>query len=108
MGFFSALLFGMVFSLGWTPCVGTFLGSALLLVAQRGHVWEGMLMLLLYSAGLGVPFLLGAVLIDHLKSAFRFIKAHYKIINLVSGSVLVLLGILMATGLLGRFLALLG
>ncbi len=67
MGFFSAMLFGMVFSLGWTPCVGAFLGSALMLASQQGHVIEGMLMLLCYSLGLGIPFLLSAVLIDYLK-----------------------------------------
>ena len=82
MGFFSAMLFGMVFSLGWTPCVGAFLGSALMLASQQGHVIEGMLMLLCYSLGLGIPFLLSAVLIDYLKSAFNWIKKHYRIINI--------------------------
>jgi len=107
MGFFGALVFGVVFSLGWTPCVGAFLGSALALASQQGHVVEGMLMLLAYSLGLGIPFILSAVLIDYLKSAFDWIKQHYKVINLVSGGLLVVIGILMATGLLGRLLALL-
>ena len=106
MGFFSALVFGMVFSVGWTPCVGAFLGSALMLASQQGHVLEGMLMLLSYSLGLGIPFLLSAVLIDKLKGAFNWIKSHYDIINKISGGLLVLVGILMATGLLGRFLTL--
>ena len=107
MGFFSALLFGVIFSLGWTPCVGAFLGSALMLASQQGHVVEGMLMLLAYSLGLGVPFVLSAVLIDYLKSAFNWIKTHYKIINTVCGCLLILIGILMATGTLGRLLSLL-
>lgn len=107
MGFFSAVLFGVVFSLGWTPCVGAFLGSALMLASQRGHMAEGMLMLLAYSLGLGIPFLLSAVLIGYLKSAFDWIKGHYRIINLISGSLLVLLGLLMATGIFGRLLSLL-
>ena len=107
LNFFSALLFGMIFSLGWTPCVGAFLGSALMLASQQGHVVEGMLMLLAYSMGLGIPFLLSAVLIDYLKSAFNWIKRNYKMINLVSGGFLILVGILMATGTLGRLLALL-
>ena len=107
MGFFSAALFGMIFSIGWTPCVGAFLGSALMLASQQGHVVEGMLMLLAYSMGLGIPFILSAVLIDYLKSAFDWIKSHYKIINTVSGCLLVLIGIMMATGTLGRLLALL-
>lgn len=107
MGFFAALVFGVIFSLGWTPCVGAFLGSALALASQQGHVVEGMLMLLAYSLGLGIPFLISAVLIDYLKSAFDWIKRHYHVINLVSGGLLVVIGILMATGLLGRLLTLL-
>ena len=104
LGFFSALLFGIVFSVGWTPCVGAFLGSALMLASQQGHVMEGMLMLLAYSLGLGIPFLLSAVLIDYLKGAFNWIKRNYKVINTVSGSLLIVLGIAMASGLLGRLL----
>lgn len=107
MGFLSALLFGVIFSLGWTPCVGTFLGSALMLASQQGHVLEGMAMLLMYSLGLGIPFIISAILIDSLKSAFNWIKRNYQIINKISGSLLVLIGILMATGTLGRLLALL-
>ena len=106
MGFFSAILFGMVFSVGWTPCVGAFLGSALMLASQQGHVVEGIVMLLSYSLGLGIPFLLSAVLIDYMKTAFDWIKQNYKIINSLSGGLLVLVGILMATGTLGRFLSL--
>lgn len=107
MGFFSAMVFGIVFSVGWTPCVGAFLGSALMLASQQGHVLEGMLMLLCYSLGLGIPFLFSAILIDRLKGAFNWIKSHYDIINRICGGALVLVGLLMATGLLGRFLALL-
>jgi cytochrome c-type biogenesis protein len=108
MGFFSAMVFGVIFSIGWTPCVGAFLGSALMLASQQGHVVEGMLMLLVYSLGLGIPFVLSAVLIDYLKSAFNWIKKNYQIINLVSGGFLVFVGILMATGTMGWLLGLLG
>ena len=104
MNFFSALVFGVIFSLGWTPCVGAFLGSALMLASQQGHVVEGTLMLLAYSLGLGIPFLLSAVLIDQLKGAFNFIKRHYTVVNIVCGSLLILIGILMATGVLNDFL----
>ena len=107
LGFFSALVFGIVFSVGWTPCVGAFLGSALMLASQQGHVLEGMGMLLCYSLGLGIPFLISAVLIDKLKGAFNWIKSHYGTVNKLCGSALVLVGILMATGTLGRLLALL-
>ena len=107
MGFFSAMLFGIIFSLGWTPCVSAFLGSALAMASQQGQVLRGMLMLLAYSLGLSIPFILSAVLIDKLKSAFTWVKNHYKVINIVSGSFLILVGILMATGTLGRLLNLL-
>lgn len=106
-GFFKSLVFGVIFSVGWTPCVGAFLGSALILASQQGHVVEGVLMLLAYSLGLGIPFIVSAVLIDYLKSAFNWIKRHYNVINIVCGALLVLIGILMATGTLGRLLALL-
>lgn len=108
IGFFSAFLFGVVFSVGWTPCVGAFLGSALMLASQQAHAVEGMLMLLAYSLGLGIPFVLSAMLIDYLKSVFNWIKKNYKIINAVSGILLILMGVLMATGTMGRLLGLLG
>ena len=107
MGFGSALLFRIIFSLGWTPCVGAFLGSALMMASQQGQVLAGMGMLLAYSLGLGVPFILSAVLIDKLKSAFDFIKRNYNVINTVSGILLILVGILMMTGMLGRLMGLL-
>ena len=107
LGFFSSVVFGVVFSIGWTPCVGAFLGSALMLAANRGSVFEGIIMLLLYSLGLGIPFFISALLIDRLKGAFAFIKKHYGIINTVCGLLLVLVGVLMATGLFGKFMTLL-
>ena len=107
LNFFSACLFGIIFSLGWTPCVGAFLGSALMLASQQGQAVTGMFMLLCYSLGLGVPFLLSAVLIDKLKTAFDFIKRNYRIINWVSGGLLIVIGVLMATGMLGKWIALL-
>lgn len=107
LGFFSAALFGIVFSVGWTPCVGAFLGSALMLASQQGQALTGMLMLLCYSLGLGIPFILSAVLIDQLKGAFNFIKQNYRIINLICGGFLILVGILMMTGTMGRLLNLL-
>ena len=107
LGFFSATLFGMVFSIGWTPCVGAFLGSALLMASQQGHALTGIVMLLCYSLGLGIPFVLSAVLIDRLRGAFDFIKRHYRTVNLICGILLIAVGVLMMTGLLGRFLTIL-
>ena len=104
LGFGSSVLFGIVFSVGWTPCVGAFLGSALMLASQQGHVLEGTLMLLTYSLGLGIPFFLSAILLDQLKGAFNFIKRHYALVNRICGGLLVLIGILMATGVLNTVL----
>ncbi len=104
MTFWSALVFGVVFSIGWTPCVGVFLGSALILASQQGSMMVGILMLLSYSAGLGVPFLMSAVLIDQMKNAIGWIKRNYDVINRISGILLVAIGVLMATGVLNRLL----
>lgn len=104
----STFLFGMIFSIGWTPCVGAFLGSALMLASERGTMAEGLLMLLLYSMGLGIPFLASALLLDRLKETFQFIKRNYLWINRICGIFLIVVGISMMTGLFGRLLAVLG
>ena len=106
LGFTSSMLFGIVFSIGWTPCVGAFLGSALMIASQQGSVIRGILMLLAFSAGLGIPFILSAVLIERLKGAFDFIKRNYRIVNSLSGGFLVIIGVLMMTGAFGYFLSL--
>lgn len=106
-GFYSSALFGIVFSIGWTPCVGAFLGSALMLAASQGESSQGILMLLCFSLGLGIPFIASALLMQKLKTSFEFIKRHYQIINIISGVFLILMGILMATGTMGYFLSLL-
>ncbi len=100
-GFLSSVLFGIVFSIGWTPCVGAFLGSALMMASQKGTLLEGMLLLITYSTGLGTPFILSALLLDRLKSTFQFIKNHYAVINKAAGIFLILIGIAMITGGMG-------
>ena len=107
LGFISSYVFGAVFSIGWTPCVGVFLGSALVLTSQQGTAYAGLIMLLCHSLGLGVPFVLSAVLIDSLKSTFGFIKANYRIINILCGIFLVVVGLLTASGYMGKLIALL-
>ena len=101
----SAFLFGLIYSVSLTPCVGAFLGSALMLASTTGGAVKGALLLLAYSLGLGVPFLLSAVLLDHLTSAFSWIKQHYDIINRICGIFLVVIGILMALGLMNTVVA---
>ncbi|PKM63300.1 MAG: cytochrome C biogenesis protein ResB [Firmicutes bacterium HGW-Firmicutes-21] len=98
LGFLSAIIFGMVFSISLTPCVGAFLGTALMQASLQGSAYKGALMLVFYSLGLGVPFILSALLINQLKGAFDFIKRHYKVIRIASGAFLIIVGILMMSG----------
>ena len=93
MNFFKAILFGMLFSVSWTPCVGAFLASALLLIAKEQDLIKGITLILIYSLGLGLPFIVSAILIEKLKSTFDFIKMHYSIIKKISGIILIVMGI---------------
>ncbi len=105
-GTFSFFLFGLVFAVCWSPCVGVFLGAALALAAGSGSALQGAAMLLCYAAGLGLPFLLSAVLLGQLQGVFGFIKKHSRALQIFAGWLLVVAGALMATGYFGRLLAL--
>lgn len=91
--FLKAVLFGILFSITWTPCIGTFLSSALLLVASSQNILKGIVLMLLYSIGLGIPFIISVILIDKLKTMFNIIKKHYNIIKIISGIILIIMGI---------------
>lgn len=104
-GVFSAFIFGVVFSVSHTPCVGAFLGSAIMLASTSGTVLKGVLLLLTYSLGMGIPFLVSAVLIDKLTGLINSIKKHYSVINAVCGGFLVVVGFIMMTGLMDKFIA---
>ncbi|MBQ6844352.1 MAG: sulfite exporter TauE/SafE family protein [Agathobacter sp.] len=104
-GLLSAFLFGMIYSISLTPCVGAFLGSALMLASSTGGAVKGAFLLLSYSLGLGIPFLLSALLIEQLQNTFTFIKKHYKIINTICGIFLIIIGILMVFGMMNYVLA---
>lgn len=101
----SAFLFGVIYSVSLTPCIGAFLGSALMQAANAGTALRGTLLLLTYSVGLGLPFLISAVLLGELAVAFNFIKKHYKVINTVCGIFLIIVGVMMAFGMMNRLLA---
>ena len=106
-GAWSAFLFGIVFAVGVGPCTGAFLGSALALASTSGTAAKGLLLLLFYSMGIGIPFIITAVLTDKTKKLFGFIKRHLKAVKIVSGSLLVVMGILMAVGIMDKLGALL-
>ena len=103
-GLLSAFVFGVIYSVSLTPCVGAFLGSALLLASTAGTAARGAALLLCYSLGLGLPFLLAALLLEQLKGAFAFIKKHYGVIDRVCGAFLILVGLAMALGLIGKLM----
>lgn len=103
-GIFSAFLFGMIFSVSLTPCVGVFLGSALTMAALSDTALKGVLLLVAYSLGMGIPFLISAVLINKLNTVFTAIKKRYKVINIVCGAFLILVGISIIFGWLDALL----
>ncbi len=95
----SAFVFGMVYSISHSPCVGAFLGSALTLAATSSTAFKGLLLLVTYSLGLGIPFLLSALMIEKLNNVFSLIKKNYEIINKICGFFLLIVGLLMVSGL---------
>lgn len=95
LNFFKTMLFGILFSISWTPCIGTFLSSALLLIAKEQEILKGILLMLVYSIGLGIPFVVSVVLIEKLKEVFDFIKKNYKKVKIISGLILIGMGIYM-------------
>ena len=103
-GIFSAFLFGMIFSINLTPCVGAFLGSALMMASVSGTVLKGIGLLFVYSLGLGIPIIISAALIKKINSVFDFIKKHYKVINKICGIFLIIIGITMALGIINNLL----
>lgn len=104
LNFITSLVFGAIFSLTWTPCVGAFLSSALILASTMGSILKGAILLSLYSLGLAIPFIITALFLEKLKKTFDFIKKHYSIINKICGSILILFGIYkLVFGLIGIF-----
>jgi cytochrome c-type biogenesis protein len=92
-----AMVVGLAFAFGWTPCIGPILSGILTLAASKKTVWEGVQLLAVYSAGLGIPFLLTAVAINQFFAATAKIRKHYHAIELVSGALLIIIGVLIFT-----------
>ena len=94
LSFFSSIIFGMIFSLCLTTFVGIFLSSALMMSATSENILKGGTMLLIYSIGLGIPFIITSIFLERLKDTFNSIKKHYNIINKIAGIILIFSGIL--------------
>jgi cytochrome c-type biogenesis protein len=96
-GVFGAFLVGLAFAFGWTPCIGPILAGILAVAGSQETVGQGIKLLAVYSLGLGVPFLLTALAINHFFTAFARIRRHYHAIEVVSGLLLVAIGVLIFT-----------
>ena len=100
-GYLSSFLLGMAFSAGWTPCVGPVLSSILIIAANEKTVLRGIILLFTYSIGIGIPFLITSLLLNKLLNFFNKIKKHYRVIEIIMGFLLVILGVLF---LLNKFI----
>ncbi len=104
-GVVRSTLMGLAFALGWTPCVGAVLGGILGLAYSSDTVWDGVKLLIVFSLGLGIPFVAVSLAIGPASRFFKVINRHARMISVASGVLLVALGILMMTGQLVRLTA---
>ena len=96
-GMIGAMVVGISFAFGWTPCIGPILSAILLVAAQQESVNQGILLLSIYSLGLAIPFLLTAIAINQFFVAFKKIRRHYHTIEIVSGLLMIIIGVLIFT-----------
>ncbi len=108
LGYFSSFLVGLFFAAGWTPCLGPVLATMLTWAASANEVWQGVVMLTFYSLGFGIPFLLTGLLLDAATGWLRKLNRHMRVISVVSGILLLAIGLLMLTDSLTRVSGLLG
>jgi cytochrome c-type biogenesis protein len=105
LGYLGTVLVGVAFGAGWTPCLGPTLGAILLLAASEASLARGIGLLVAYSAGLALPFLLSALALERFLGVFQRLRPHLGRLHRLAGLLLVLLGILMFTGWIERLAA---
>jgi len=93
-----AVLVGIAFAFGWTPCIGPILGGILAIAGSKNSVGEGVVLLAVYSLGLGIPFLLTSLAINQFFGAAKRIRRYYHAIELTSGALLIVIGVLILSG----------
>jgi len=96
-GYFGTFVVGLIFAAGWTPCTGPFLAAVLMQAAQSETMGTGMVFLVFYSLGIGIPFILSAVAISAFLSSFRKVTRYFHAIKIASGVILVIMGVLLIT-----------
>ena len=102
-GFLGAILFGAAFSLGWTPCLGPFLGSALIMAGNTATVLQGTMLLFVFSMGLGIPYILASIFFTNIKGIFQWLRRNAKVIKNISGVILVIAGLMMTFNVFGYY-----
>ncbi|KPK42110.1 MAG: cytochrome C biogenesis protein [Omnitrophica WOR_2 bacterium SM23_29] len=104
LGFLGSFLVGATFSLGWTPCVGPILSSILILSSTADEIGKGVVLLLSYSLGLGLPFFLSSLLINNFLAYFNKVKGYLRAISIISGLFIIIIGVMILTNSFGLVL----
>jgi len=108
IGFLGTVIVGMAFGAGWTPCVGPMLGAILTVAASTQDIFKGFVLLISYSVGLGIPFLISGLIIHKFLEHFQKIKKYFKVISTIGGVLLIIIGILLITGYFSSIVMYLG